>query len=255
MYYMQEMHDSPSRDFLLKFDDFSAKVKAHKFNDGDAYIDRMLRAPNRKLIVHLGHPRFARKFHFTIEPNRIAKRIMQSRIQLAAEWARDLRCIDIENLELQRMAFERMVCSSDAELNSKRNLVFDSDPFAIDQTPLRYKNYMALKTLTTQHAVARLLPYTRDRGSNHEYMYLLQFVSSYGAIKDGDQFLRALMDRPLESRTNPVHTIHPRAIALQLLELRSVIAAEWIAVMEYIPEEQRLMNRALLERSMDVPEV
>lgn len=179
---------------------------------------------------------------------------MQSRMQLAAEWARDLRCIDAENLELQRLAFEKMLCATEAELNSKRNLIFDSDPFSNDHTPLRYKNYIALKTLTTQHAVARLLPYTRDRGSNHEYMYLLQFVSSYGAIKDGDEFLRALMDRPLESRTNPVYTIHPRSIALQILELRSAIAAEWIAVMEYIPEEQRLMNRAILERSINVSE-
>lgn len=71
-------------------------------------------------------------------------------------------------------------------------------------------------------------------------------------MKNGDAFVTALMDRPLESRTNPDYIIHPRSIAAQILELRAIIAEEWIAVMEYFPEEQRLMTMDLLERSMRI---
>lgn len=250
MYYMMEMHDGPSREFLKRFDSFDEKVKADKFTDGDSYLERMMSTPNQTATVRVGPARFGRTYEFTIQPNRIAKRILQSRIQIAGEWARDLRCIDAENLEIQRLGFEKVLCSNENDLDCKKNLILDTDPFSSDNTPLRWKNYQALKTLTTQHAVARLLPYARDRGSNHEYMYLLQFVNSHGPIGDSEKFLNELMERPLESRTNPVYTIHPRSIALQILELRSAIAHEWIQVMEYIPEEHRMMTMDMLERSM-----
>lgn len=252
MYYMDEMHDGPSKIWLSRFESFEQKVKANQFRDGDTFIDRMLRAQPEKGTLKVGHPRFSRTFTFTIEPNRIAKRILQSRGQLSAEWANDLKCIEAENLELQRIGFEKLFCKDDTELDSKRSLIFDSDPFSTDHTPLRFKNYQALKTLTTLHAAARLIPYLRDRGPNHEYMYLLQFVKSYGPIKDGDLFIRTLMERPIETRTNPSHIIHPRAIALQIMELRVVIAKEWKSVMEFIPEEQSLSARRSLERSINL---
>lgn len=250
MYYMHELGDGPGRSWLKQFDAFDYKVKNDMFADADAYLDRMSRAQNEKGTIRVGHARLSRSYTFTIEPNRIAKRIFDVRIQLSEEWASDLRCIEHENLEIQRLGFEKILCENQKELDSKRNLIFDSDPFTTDQTPLRYKNYMALKTLITRHAVARLLPYTRDSGSNHEYMYMLRFVSSYGPIKDGDEFVRFLMERPIEHRTNPQHVIQPRAIALQVLELRQAIAKEWISVMEYIPEEQKFRTRNILENSM-----
>lgn len=253
MYYMHELGDGPSHQWLSNFDNFSDKVKKHTFKNGDRFIERMMHTPPAKGSLKIGHPsgRFSRTFHFTIDPRNIAHRIVAVRVQLAGEWARDLRCVDAENLELQRLSFERIVVVSEKELDSKRNLIFDSDPFANDQTPLRFKNYVALKTLITQHAVTRLLPYMRDRGSNHEYMYLLQFVNSYGAIANGDDFMRDLMSRPVELRTNPSYTVVPRSIAAQVLELRSAIAAEWITVMEFVPVEHELNNRSSLERSME----
>lgn len=249
---MHELGDGPGRNWLKKFDAFDDKVRDDKFADGDAYLDRMSRAQNEKGTLRIGHARLSRSYTFTIEPNRIAKRISDIRIQLAAEWARDLKCIEAENLEIQRLAFERMLCSDEKELDSKRNLILDSDPFTTDNSPLRYKNYMALKTLVTRHAVARLLPYTRDCGSNHEYMYLLQFATSYGPIKDGDAFVRFLMDHPVQHRTNPQYVIQPRSIALQILELRQAIANEWISVMDYIPQEQHLRTRRILENSINL---
>ena len=251
-YYMHELGDGPGRTWLRNFDAFDEKVQEDKFTDGDAYLDRMSRAQNEKGVLRIGNSRLSRKYNFTIEPHRIAKRITDVRLQLAEEWAKDLGCIKHENLEIQRLGFEKMLCSSEKELNSKRNLVFDSDPFTTDHTPLRYKNYKALKTLITGHAVARLLPYTRDCGSNHEYMYLLQFMNSYGAIKDGDELVRMLMERPIEYRTNPEFVIQPKGIALQIMELRQAIAEEWISVMEFIPGEQNLRTRSILENSMKI---
>lgn len=256
MYYMHELGDGPSHQWLSNFEDFTNKVKTRQFKDGDQFIDRMMRTPPKKGNIRIGHPsgRFSRTFPFTIEPHRIAQRIIKVRLQLSKEWARDLRCVDAENLELQRLSFERMMATSEEELDAKRNLIFDSDPLASDQTPLRFKNYVALKTLITQHAVARLLPYTRDQGSNHEYMYLLQFTNSYGAIGDGDEFIRQLMARPVELRTNPTFTVVPKSIAVQLLELRSAIAAEWITVMEFVPVEHELNTRGALEKSLEASE-
>lgn len=253
MYYMHELGDGPCHQWLSNFENFSENVKKHAFRNGDLFLERMLIAPPEKCSLKIGHPsgRFSRTFHFTIEPRNIARRIIDVRVQLAGEWSRDLRCVDAENLELQRLSFERMVVSSEKELDSKRNLVFESDPFANDQTPLRFKNYVALKTLITQHAVARLLPYLRDQGSNHDYMYLLQFTNTYGAIGDGDDFVRELMGRPVELRTNPTFTVIPRSIAGQVLELRSVIAAEWITVMDFVPVEHELNTRGALEKSID----
>lgn len=254
MYYMQELGDGPSQQWLNKFDNFSHRVHTDNFKDGDSYIDKMMRAQREKgsfKVSHLGG-RLSRTYHFTIDPNRIAKRILAVREQLSGEWAHDLACIENENLEIQRMEFEKMLTSDESVLQSKRNLVFDTDPFSNEHTPLRYKNYLALKTLVTRHAVARLLPYMRDSASNHEYMYLLQYVNSYGPIADGDTFVRDLMAKPIEMRTNPDYTIQPRALALQVLELRLAIAQEWIGVMQFIPDEQNLMNRNILEKSMEM---
>lgn len=253
LYYMHEFHDGPSHHWLNKFDDFSTKVKSRMFTNGDQFLEKMRRAPNEKGYIKVGHPsgRFSRKFPFVIEPRRIASRIVDVRVQLAGEWAHDLNCIEPENLEIQRLSFERLVTKSETELDSKRNLIFDSDPVANDQTPLRYKNYGALKTLLTQHAVMRLLPYLRDKGSNHEYMYLLQFLGSFGPIGDDVHFIHTLMSRPAESRTNPSFLVVPSSIAAQILEVRLVLAKEWISALQFVPVETKLSTCGMLEKSLE----
>ena len=254
MFYMDELGDGPSRDFLKRFDAFDTKVKNDEFEDGDGYLDRMMHAQNQNVEMTISHMggRLKRTYKFKIEPRRIADRIFDVRKQIASEWATDLRCIEMENVEIQRTEFEKVLTKDQQVLDSKKNIVFDMDPFS-DNTPLRYKNYMALKTLLTQHSVARLLWYMRDEGSNHEYMYLLQFTNTYGAISNGDDFIRQLMQRQVEFRTHPSFTIQPRSIALQILEVRQAIADEWIALMQRVPEEQMELARSILERSMGMP--
>lgn len=255
MYYMDEMRDTPTKKWLSSFDNFSKKVRNDQFKDGDGFLHKMMRKQNEKGVYKIQHPSrsyLSRTYHFIIEPNRIAKRIYEVRDHLANEWANDLKCIGEENNEIQRMSFEKMLTSDEKVLASKRNLIFDADPMNSDCTPLRHKNYVALKTLTIQHAVARLLPFIRDQGPNHDYMYLLAFFNSYGPIKDGDTFIRELMARPVETRTHPNHLIQPHNLAVQILETRLAIAKEWIGVMEFIPEERQLLNRSILERSMEL---
>lgn len=253
LYYMQELGDGPSHNWLNAFQGFSGRVAGQMFKNGDGFLNDMLVAEKIHGVLKVGHPtgRFSRSFPFTIEPRHIARRIFDVRVHLASEWAQDLCCVPNENLEIQRLSFERQVAKSEAELDSKRNLIFDSDPFAHDQTPLRFQNYVGLKTLLTQHAVARLLPFLRDQGSNHDYMFLLQFINRYGAIADGDAFVRTLMEKAPEPRTNPSFTVLPRAIAVQLMNLRAALANEWVSVMKFVPEEYNLMKIGMLEKSME----
>lgn len=253
LFYMHEFHDGPSHHWLSNFDSFSDRVKARQFKNGDQFLEKMRQAPIEKGFIQIGHPsgRFSRKFPFTIEPGRIASRIVDARVQLSEEWAHDLHCIEAENLEIQRLSFERLLSKSEADLNSKRNLIYDSDPFANDESALRFRNYTALKTLLTQHAVMRLLPYIRDRGSNHEYMYLLQFLATYGPIGDDTKFFETLMRGATQQRRNPSFLVVPRSIAIQILDLRTELAKEWISALEFIPIETKLSMCGALEKSMD----
>lgn len=251
---MQELRDAPSHNFLRTFDSFEDKVISSDFNEGDAYLDRLQAAPIRTGTFRVGHPRsrLSRKCSFTINPPRIALSVLSARKQLAAEWAVDLRCIEEENLEIQRRAMERTTTSDKRELQAKENLIFEIDPFASDNSPLRYRNYVSLKTIITQLAITRLLSYLRDHGSNHDYMWLLQYQRSRKQNLQGDDLVRDIMSRSVEMRTNPEHTIQPRNIALKVLELRGIIAKDWIAVMSCVPEEQMLRAKGRLEKTMEM---
>lgn len=250
LYYQAELAQSPEKNWLEQFDQFSTKDKNGSFVDGDAFLDKMLHSSKVKGFITIGHPkgRFSRKFPFTIDPHRIASSILASRRQLSAEWATDLGCIAAENLEIQRMCFEKLLCADEATLTSKRNLIFDSDPFTSDHTPLRFNNYASLKVLITQHAIGRLQPYLRDT-SNYEYMFLLEFVASYGSLTDGDDFIWKLMESPVQSRANPKCVVRPRAIAMQIMDLRKVIADEWIEVMQQVPDAELSRARDMLEQA------
>lgn len=223
------------------------------FHDSDQYLLRMLRAPIVRGVLEQRHPRayLTRKFPFTIQPSRVAQSILASRAQLADEWAVDLLCVDADNLELQRMSFERMLESDERVLASRQNLVFDTGAFHVNETPLRAKNFKKLLLLLTQHAIARLMAYLRDT-SNHDYMWLMNFVARYGALDDGDHFISELMRQPAESRTNPLKLINPRALAVEIMDTRSAIASEWVSLMKSIPEEQLALQRKALERSVNM---
>ncbi len=253
VYYFREMHDSASTNWLLKFENFESSEKNDMFHDGEGFILRMLQqAPIHGEYVQR-HPRayLTRRFPFTIRPSQIAQSILASRKQLAEEWAQDLGCVENDNLEMQRMSFERLVEKDPRVLNSRRNLVFDYDVFANNQTPMRSKNYQKLLVLVTQHSIMRLMVYLRD-SSNHDYMFLYNFTARYGPLTNGSDFLESLMAQPVVRRTNPEHVVNPRALAYQILDLRKVVADEWISIMKQIPEEQHALAVSVLQRSANL---
>lgn len=254
LYYYREMRDSAAINWLLNFERFDIREKNDMFHDGDEFLLSMYAQPPVKGFYVQKHPRayMTRKFPFTIRPAQVADSILHSRKQLAEEWAVDLRCIESDNLELQRMSFERIVEKDPRKLDARRNLVFDSDVFESNQSPLRHKNWNKLVVLVTQHALTRLMPYLRDT-SNHDYMYLLNFVSRYGSLSDGDAFVEELLTKPPVERTNPTYTVNPRALAVQILDLRAEIADEWIVHMKNVPDEQLKLSRTALSRSVKLP--
>ncbi len=65
--------------------------------------------------------------------------------------------------------------------------------------------------------------------------------------------MQELMSQPRLERTNPEFVIDPRGLAMHILDLRNVIAKEWISVMEGVPEEQLAMKRSMLQRAADLP--
>lgn len=252
LYYYSELRDSATKRWLLNFENFAQLEQQDMFHDGNAYLTRMLQARPVHGTIEQRHPRayFSRKYPFTIHPARVARSVLASRAQLAAEWAVDLRCVEAGNVEIQRMSFERLIEKDEKVLLSRRNIVFDAEAYG-DQSPMRGKNFSKLLVLLTQHAIMRLIAFLRDT-SNHEYMWLTNFVARYGPLHDGDHFITELLSQPPEQRTNPAKIIDPRALAVEVMDLRSTIASEWMSLMHRIPDEQLALTRALLERSADI---
>lgn len=249
LFYFNEFHDGPSSHWLSNFKDFAARERS-TFRDGDAFLVDMLYAPKETGSYTVAHPRgyFSRRFSFTIDPHNIAQRVLRVREQLAAEWVEDLALIGAENLELSRLALERALGPARETAERRRRRMFDEGTQS-GQTPLRYKNYNSLKVLTTQHATARLTSHLRD-SSNHEYMWLIQFIRCYGPIIDGNAFVEAIMAAGPQPRNNPAFTVVPQHLASRIMSLRAAIADEWIQILGRVPKEHLALHRNMLELSM-----
>lgn len=250
-FYMSEMRDSATRDWMLGYEGFRGRDASGTFEDDGAFVHSMLHAHQADGVMVMGHPtaRFRREFKFTIAPMSVAKRILSVRAALADEWRRDLRCIELENKEIERMALERVLCQDEKVLKTLRKNVFDYDNLEIDQTPLRYKNYMKLKLFATQHAVSRFELHLRDH-SNHDYMFFRRYRMSAQPIVDDEKFILGLMAIPPVEKTNPAHEIVPRDLARQLMALRAQVAAECIDIVAGVEDEQKEDERRRLEAAL-----
>jgi hypothetical protein len=252
-YYLTEMNDSATRNWMYRFESFQERDENNKFEDDGTFLHNMLRAKVVACTMTVGHPRgrFRREFKFTINPFNIASRILVVRLQLAEEWSRDLRCIALENKEIERMALERMLMSDEKALDSVRGNVFDYDNLEGNQTPLRYKNYCKLKLYVTQHAISRFEVILRDT-SNHDYMFFRTFRRSKEPMMNDEDFIVSLMAQPRVMRMNPSHEIYPKKLAHALMAVRERVAAECIDVLNGIEEEQKLDERRRLEYSLSL---
>lgn len=252
-FYLREMNDSPTRNWLLRFEDFSARCDENRFEDDGTFLHNMLRAKPVTCTINVGHPtgRFKREYSFEIIPMDIAKRVLAVRRQLAKEWANDLQCIELENQEIKRMALERIIHSDETSLNAVRKNIFDYDNLEGNQTPLRYKNYNKLKLYVTQHAISRFEVMLRD-SSNHDYMFFRTFRRRMEPLTNDEEFILGLRDQLPTSKINPVHEINPKSLAQALMDLRADVAKECIAIMAGIDGEQNADERRRLENSLSL---
>lgn len=252
-YYLMEMNDSATRNWLLQFEDFAKRCDENRWEDDGTFLHNMLRAKPVKCTMNVGHPRgrFKREFTFEINPMQMAQRILAVRTQLASEWALDLQCVDLENKEITRMSLEKMVHSDEISLTAARKNVFDFDNLESNQTPLRFKNYGKLKLYVTQHAISRFELLLRDT-SNHDYMFFRTFRRHMEPLTNGEDFIIALRSQAPTSKVNPVHEIKPMELAQTLMKLRAEVAQECIAVMKGIEGEQKMDERRRLEASLSL---
>jgi hypothetical protein len=250
-YYLAEMNDSGTSNWMLGFEDFQRRDQSNTFDDDGTFLHNMLRSKPVTATMTVGHPRsrLKREFRFDINPYRVANRILAARVQLAEEWCRDLRCIALENKEIVRMALERMFHADEKSLDRVRANVFDYDNLEGDQTPLRYKNYCKLKLFITLHAISRLEITLRDT-SNHDYMFFRAYCRSALPMASDQSFILGLMALPPAKKVNPEYEIDPKRLAHKLMGVRAQVAAECIAVMSGVEEAQKRDQRKRLEASM-----
>lgn len=252
-YYLMEMNDSPTRNWLLQFEDFAKRCDENRWEDDGTFLHNMLRAKPVKCTMNVGHPRgrFKREFKFEIVPMQIAQRILAVRLQLAKEWAHDLQCVALENQEITRMSLERVIHSDEVSLTAAKKNVFDFDNLEANQTPLRFKNYGKLKMYVTQHAISRFELLLRDT-SNHDYMFFRTFRRHMEPLSNDEEFIVGLRNQLPASRINPVHEINPKDLAQMLMDLRVEVAQECISVLKGIEAEQKLDERRRLEVSLSL---
>lgn len=241
--YMDEFHDGPGKNWLENFDNFHERK--HDFKGADSFLLAMLRTPPQTGTMTIRHPRgyFKREFKFSIEPRRIAERLLAIRAQLATEWMRDLQLIHKENMQLDRLRLERTLKPSE-NLDKFRERILDEDPFALDDSALRSANYAKLKVMMTHYASYAVLE-DMHHSDNHSYMWLLSYLQSH-KVKNDEDFVFALMHEPRVQMTNPEQEVNPLDIAERILARRLAISKDWIFLLGSTEEANRRLLVAVV---------
>jgi len=251
MYYFDEFHDGPSKDWLNTFDNFGQRED--HFTGSDAFLVKMLKSPRETCIMTIAHPKgyFKREFKSTIEPAKICERIMSVRKQLAEEWSRDLQLIARENLEVIRVTLEKALYGRDHNVDRMRSLILDHDMFTNDYSALRSSNYAKLKTMLTHYASYQVLE-NLHHTNNHEYMWFNHYLRGH-VVKNDEDFVLELIRAPVVNCTHPHYEIFPRMIAEKVLEARLQIANDWIFLLSSTEEANRRIYQKAV--SMGVEDV
>lgn len=245
LYYLREFHDGSTEKWLKKFEDFDREER--HFSDWEGYIMRMFEAKRVEGVEVQAHPKgnFRREFKFTIEPARVARRVLATRLHIASEWKEDLRLLDRENLEINRFHFELSV-NPDVNLDPLKERILDVD-LDDDSSPLRSQSYARIRTLATHYATHRLLQRMKAK-SNHHYMWLSEYLIGHSIGPDSEQFLYNLLcENPLY-RTNPKTYISPPKVAMMIMNCRIAVAEEWITDLDSVEEDQLALQRTVLQR-------
>eukprot|EP00183_Erythrolobus_madagascarensis_P005618 CAMPEP_0185845130 /NCGR_PEP_ID=MMETSP1354-20130828/1184_1 /TAXON_ID=708628 /ORGANISM="Erythrolobus madagascarensis, Strain CCMP3276" /LENGTH=403 /DNA_ID=CAMNT_0028545025 /DNA_START=104 /DNA_END=1315 /DNA_ORIENTATION=- len=254
MVYLDEFHDGPSKDWLEKFADF--KQREATFAESDKYLLRMMRTTTQKGTLTVSHPKgyFKRSFPFTIEPRRLAERILAIREQLAAEWQRDLQLIEEENQQLHRIHLELSLNGADTDLNKVRKRIFEHDPFADNDSALCSSNYRQLKAMLTEFASYAFLDKLKHVDS-HSYKWLDSYLSTHEVGND-EAFLRELWTMPTVSpsssseETDVEGEVRPFDLAGKILSERLKLSKDWSSLLTNAPSANRVLLLECLKESV-----
>jgi len=248
MVYLEEFHDGPSKDWLEKFAGF--KQRGDTFAKADEYLLAMMRTSTQRGTLTVSHPKgyFKRSFPFTIEPRRLAERILAIREQLALEWQRDLQLIAEENKQLNRIHLELSLNGAGTDLNKVRKRIFESDPFADNDSALCPINYRKLKTMVTHYASYAVLE-KLHHADNHSYNWLSTYLKTH-PVEDDEAFIRAMWHAPSLKMTNPSTVVQPFDLAGEILSERLSIAKDWTFLLTTTPTANRQLLLECLKESV-----
>jgi len=228
--YLEEFHDNASKRWLENYAGF--KLRAAQFSESDEYLLGMMREPVETGTITVAHAKgyFQASFPYSIEPQRLAQRILAIREQLAEEWRRYLKLIEEENNELNRIHLELSFNNNgnnDGASTTKlmRARIFDSDPFVNADSALCSANYRKLKTMLTHYAAYAVLEMLH-LADNHAFNWLNLYLTTHPVHSD-EQFLRALWVTPPVAMTNPVTIVRPQLLAAEILTERVKLSKDW----------------------------
>ncbi|CAM9929805.1 unnamed protein product [Ascophyllum nodosum] len=131
-----------------------------------------------EMKVALDHPPQLKSVSTSVvvQPVDIAKKIMNVREMLAAEWREDLANMETENEEIARVDADKMRLGEE-EAERARRLTYDhGEAFGGDSSPFRAENYEALVDFVTEIGAIAVQERMRQIGDDMGWNWMEQFL-------------------------------------------------------------------------------
>lgn len=197
----------------------------------------------------------AMTYTYTISPPEVARRVIQTALELAIEWTEDLSVLEVETECLWRKR-RAIVLGDDKEVKTTLP-AFSIDQDGGDDSPFRGGTYDLLQALATRQATKAALA---SLGANPEKAASFELLKAHwdgyqelfaGDMQKhvGENFLHTLLELPVTMRSSgkglsgsdseeaTFSVVDPRAICAELLEWRLLVGAAWIERLASLPEE------------------
>eukprot|EP00903_Cladosiphon_okamuranus_P006174 g6071.t1 len=269
VYYWLEFRDDLTPQWMKQFTYRNGDIQDIGWSQ---HLDLLLRSEPEEMIVrrlsqrpqggsgnnpYLKPNRTQMEYTVLIEPQSIARKIMQVREQISKEWIQDLGLIAAENSEVERHREDSLCLDSDSK-EKDRKLVFDHDPLNNTSSPYRGKNYKLLLEMITKAAVRAYRSELRISGDRYTLNWLEKFMHRNdmedGPNLKGNELVEAILDGPIvvikDPRTEKNRVIDPGHIGRQLMSFRQSEAKLVTLAMESVPADHMALNRQFLEERM-----
>eukprot|EP00904_Undaria_pinnatifida_P014256 jgi/Undpi1/9961/HiC_scaffold_28.g12415.m1 len=239
-----------------------------------AFLSGMLRAPPEDIVVKklIKSPRGGSgnnpfladrkpiEYTETIEPTTIARRLMEIREQMAEQLSTDLRQMAAENDKLQRDYVDESELGPDRAQALRMSVLepmVEVDPSSgMANPPQRRAAYKTAVELATAASMRRVRSELRIRGDSRTLDWLDRF-SDRELEQRGNALIQSLFAGPMvfindPSRARP-KIIEPLKVAQDIMKEREVLAQEFIAVLERVPQDHLRMTVSLLNEKWVSP--